>query len=268
MTHRHIRRQQGDGYTVLTLARPDIRNALTDEAMLDELVTSIDDASERILILTGEGSAFSAGGNVKAMAERSGIFAGSPSTIGESYRRSIQRLTRVMAGTDCVTIAAVNGPAVGAGFDLVLGCDLRIGSTEAWFAHTFTDLGIIPGDGGAWLLPRVVGWQRATELALTARRVDASEALALDILLEVVEPAELLDRAVSLAKSVASKPAHSVLYTKRLLRHARAMDLDAFLELSAALQAISHSEPAHAEAVDRFMERWRKQPPRDSADDQ
>ena len=84
---------------------------------------------------------------------------GDPGEIAEGYRNSIQTLTARLAHTDLVTIAAVNGAAVGAGFDLAIGCDLRIGSTKARFAHTFAKLGILPGDGGAWLLPRVVGWQ-------------------------------------------------------------------------------------------------------------
>ncbi len=268
MSRRHTRLDHRDGYAVLTLARPEIRNALTDPDMLDEIVTALRDPDADVVVITGEGTAFSAGGNVSDMAERTGIFAGPTSAIGESYRRTIQQLTLALATTDVVTIAAVNGPAVGAGFDLALGCDLRIGATSCWFAHTFIELGIIPGDGGAWLLPRVVGWQRATELALTARKVEASEAVSLDILLEAVDRADLLPRATSLAADIASKPAHSIRYTKRLLRHARQMDLEGFLDLSAALQAISHAEPSHGEAVRRYMERWRTPAPEESTDGQ
>ncbi len=244
-----------DGYGILTLARPDIRNALTGAEMLAELVTFFRSPPTGVVVVTGEGPAFSAGGNVKDMAEKEGIFAGTPAEITEGYRRTIQELTRAVYSTDAVTIAAVNGPAVGAGFDLVLGCDLRIGSSKAWFAHTFSELGIIPGDGGAWLLPRAVGWQRATELALTARRVYAAEAVDLDILLEVTEPEALLDRARALAEEIAAKPPHSVRLTKRLLRLSRTTDLEAFLELSAALQAVSHAEPDHDAAVARYLAR-------------
>lgn len=257
MSRRHTRLEVEDGYAILTLARPDVRNAITDEEMLAEVTTAINAPGAGVMIITGEGSAFSAGGNVHEMSEEVGMFAGTPAQIAESYRATIQTLTRALASTDVVTIAAVNGPAVGAGFDLALGCDLRIGSGDAWFSHTFVDLGIIPGDGGAWLLPRVVGWQRAAELALTARRVPAEEAVDLDILLEVVPSRQLLDRARRLAGVIASKPAHSVRLTKRLLRHSRGMDLDGFLEYSAALQAISHAEPAHGEAVSRFVQRWK-----------
>ncbi|MGH8926973.1 MAG: enoyl-CoA hydratase-related protein [Acidimicrobiia bacterium] len=259
MNRLHTRIDTDGGVATLTLARPEIRNALTGPEMLEEVVSAFTDppGDARVMVITGEGTAFSAGGNVKDMEERTGMFAGSPSEIVDGYRLGIQNLTRAVATTDVVTIAAVNGPAVGAGFDLVLGCDLRIGAAEAWFAHTFVDLGIIPGDGGAWLLPRVVGWQRATELSLTARRVLAEEARELDILLEVVEPGDLLPRCMELANQIAAKPAHSVHLTKMLLRHARTMDLAGFLDFSAALQAISHTEPAHTEAVARYMERWK-----------
>lgn len=243
---------------VLTLDRPETRNALTGDRMLDEIISAIDEAERDpdvvVLVITGAGTAFSAGGNVKDMESRSGLFSGDPGTIAEGYRTTIQRLTSRMSETDLVTIAAVNGPAVGAGFDLVIGCDLRIGSTKARFAHTFSKLGILPGDGGAWLLPRVVGWQRAAELSFTARTIEAHEARDLDILLDVVEPDALLPRAFGLADTIASNPVHSIRLTKRLLRHARQMDLPAFLDMTAAYQAIAHADPEHHEAVSSFLE--------------
>ena len=214
-----------------------------------------DDARVTVLVIDAEGSAFSAGGNVKDMAQRRGMFAGDPEHIVESYRRTIQSLTTTLAETDLVTIAAVNGPAVGAGFDLVLGCDLRIGGASARFAHTFVDLGILPGDGGAWLLPRVVGWQRAAELAFTARMIDADEARAMGVLLEVVADSDLAARVDDLATTIAAKPAHSLRLTKRLFRHSRTMDLPAFLDLTAALQAVAHTTEAHHAAVATYLER-------------
>jgi enoyl-CoA hydratase/carnithine racemase len=255
----HTRFEKKAAIAVLTLARPETRNAITGEEMLAELVGAIDESSKdpavSVLIVAADGPAFSAGGNVKDMAEKKGLFAGTPEEMNESYRTSIQRLTSAVLTTDLVTIAAVNGPAVGAGFDLVLGCDLRVGSTEARFAHTFIDLGIIPGDGGAWLLPRMVGWQRAAEISFTGRTVGADEAVALGILLEVVEPEQLTSRVMELAEVIAAKPSHSVRLTKRLLRHSREMDLAGFLDLSAAYQAISHHTEAHRAAVDNFVDR-------------
>ncbi len=259
MNRRHTTLVVDGAVATLTLARPDIRNAITEPEMVEEIVGALDmpPPEVRVLVLTGQGTAFSAGGNVHDMGRRAGMFSGTPYEIAEAYRTTIQRLTRSVLSTDIVTIAAVNGPAVGAGFDLVLACDLRIGTSRAWFAHTFIDLGIIPGDGGAWLLPRVVGWQHAAEIAFTARRVEAAEAADLDILLEVVEPDGLVERVKRLATEIAAKPAHSLRLTKRLLRSARSMDLEGFLELSAALQAMSHAQPEHEDAVERFLERWR-----------
>lgn len=240
---------------LLVLNEPETRNALTGVEMLDAIVSSIEMAATeaQALVITGAGTAFSAGGNIKDMAARKGLFAGTPEEILEGYRASIQRLTRTLADTDLVTIAAVNGPAVGAGFDLVLGCDLRLGSPAARFSHSFVDLGIIPGDGGAWLLARQLGWQRAAEISFTGRAVDAEEAVRLGILLEVTD--DVVARAQELATSIAQKPSHSVRLTKRLLRHARSMDLDGFLEYSAALQAISHHTDAHRGAVAHYVER-------------
>ena len=255
----HTRYLAEGGVAWLTLDRPEIRNAITGQEMLSEMVSAIEtaesDPTVSVLIITGEGSAFSAGGNVTDMAERTGMFAGDTEAVAEAYRSGIQRLTTALLSSDLVLVAAVNGPAVGAGFDLALACDLRIGAGTARFAHTFVDLGILPGDGGAWLLPRVVGWQRAAELAFTARVVDAEEALRLGILLEVVESGRLMDRAGELGRLIASKPAHSVRLTKRLLRHARSVDLPAFLDLTAAYQAIAHSTQGHADAVAEFARR-------------
>jgi len=118
-----------DGVARVTLAAPEVRNAITGEEMLDSLLDALDiaeqDADVAVVVIDADGPAFSAGGNVKDMAGKQGLFAGSPAELTERYRDTIQQLTRFMATTDLVTVAAVNGAAVGAGFDLVLGCDLR-----------------------------------------------------------------------------------------------------------------------------------------------
>jgi enoyl-CoA hydratase/carnithine racemase len=247
------------GVTTITLAEPEIRNAITGADMLEDLLDALDeaeaDAAVAVVVIDAEGPAFSAGGNVKDMAARQGLFSGSPSEMVEKYRDTIQQLTRFLATTDLVTIASVDGPAVGAGFDLVLGCDLRFGSRNARFAHTFIEMGIIPGDGGAWLLPRVVGWQRATELALTARFITAAEAEKYGVLLEVVPDDKLAARVDEVARTIASKSFPAVTLAKRLLRQSRTMDLDGFLEFSAALQAIAHTTPEHETAVADYVER-------------
>lgn len=248
-----------DAITRITLADPDTRNAITDEATIEDLLDALHDAETDpdvvVAVIDAEGPAFSSGGNVKDMAAGEGLFAGSPAEQVEAYRATIQQLTRFLATTDLVTIASVNGPAVGAGFDLVLGCDLRFGSRNARFAHTFIEMGIVPGDGGAWLLPRVVGWQRATELALTARFITSAEAEKYGVLAEVVPEDKLDSRVMEVARIIASKPVPAVIMAKRLLRQARSMDLDGFLEFSAALQAVAHTTPEHVTAVADYVER-------------
>lgn len=254
-----IRTSRDEGIARITLADPTTRNALTGEEMIEAILDALDEAEgdtgTLVVVIDAEGPAFSSGGNVKDMVAREGLFAGSPAEMTEGYRATIQQLTRLLATTDLVTIAAVNGPAVGAGFDLVLGCDLRFGSRKASFAHTFIEMGIIPGDGGAWLLPRVVGWQRATELALTARFITAAEAESYGVLLEVVPEDRLEARVMEVARTIASKPRPAVVMAKRLLRQARTMDLDGFLELSAALQAIAHTTSEHETAAADYVER-------------
>jgi enoyl-CoA hydratase/carnithine racemase len=258
-----IKTKSDAGVMTITLAEPEIRNAITGVDMLEDLLDALDEAETdpevTVAVIDAEGPAFSAGGNVKDMAAREGLFSGSPAELIEKYRDTIQQLTRFLATTDLVTIASVDGPAVGAGFDLVLGCDLRFGSRNARFAHTFIEMGIIPGDGGAWLLPRVVGWQRATELALTARFITAAEAERYGVLLEVVPGDKLESRVDEVARTIASKPRPAVVLAKRLLRQARSMDLDGFLEFSAALQAIAHTTPEHETAVADYLERLQNQ---------
>lgn len=243
----------------LTFNRDDVRNALTGTAIAEDIVNTVNwcDASDRVsvLILTGAGSAFSSGGNVKEMQEKSGIFAGTPAAIQERYRRGIQQIPLAISRVDVPLVAAVNGPAIGAGFDLACMCDLRIASERAVVGETFVNLGIIPGDGGAWFLQRLVGYQRAAELAFSGRLVKAEEALQLGIFLEVVEPEQLMERAQALAAEIASKPPNALRLTKRLMKLAQRTDLADFLETSSAFQAVSHHTSDHIEAINALLEK-------------
>jgi enoyl-CoA hydratase/carnithine racemase len=244
---------------MLTLNRDDLRNALTGTALVEEIlqildwVNRVDDVS--VLVLTGAGSAFSSGGNVREMSERKGIFGGSVQQIQDQYRRGIQRIPLAMEAAEVPVIAAINGPAIGAGFDLACMCDLRLASGSAVMGETFVNLGIIPGDGGAWFLQRLVGYQRAAELTLTGRLISAQEALGLGILLEVTEPDQLLGRAMELAGQIAAKPPRSVRMTKRLLKYAQRGTLPDFLDLCACFQGMAHHTDDHVEAVAAFLEK-------------
>jgi enoyl-CoA hydratase/carnithine racemase len=243
----------------LTLNRDDVRNALTGTALIDDIVAvarwvnHCDEVS--VLLITGAGSAFSSGGNVKDMAERGGDFAGNVAEVATRYRQGIQRIPLALHDVEVPIIAAVNGPAIGAGFDLANMADIRIASEKARFGETFLNLGIIPGDGGAWFMQRQIGYQRAFELTLSGRIIDAAEALALGVVLEVVPPADLLTRAMAHAARFAAQPPKALRLTKRLMKQAQRMELKDFLDLCAVFQGMCHNEPEHLEAVRRFLER-------------
>lgn len=252
--------QERHGHVLLlTMSSPETRNALTsDEQFADFEATCAavnDDMSVRVVVLTGEGSAFCAGGNVKDMRDRTGLFSGDPFDQAEAYRKGIQRIPRAIYALNVPVIAAVNGPAVGAGCDLATMCDIRIASEKAMFAESFVKLGIIPGDGGAWFLPRAVGYSNACKMAFSGDPVRAPEALSMGLVSEVVAPEQLLERALELAQSIASNPPHAVRLTKQLMRASEKSSLDELLDKSASFQALCHAEPDHAEAVLAFFDK-------------
>ncbi len=249
--------QQAGAVVTLTLNNPEERNALSTAEQWTELVAACERAgsemSVRALVLTGAGSAFCAGGNVKDMRDKKGIAAGSPYEIREGYRTGIQRIPLALYNLDVPTIAAVNGPAIGAGCDLACMCDIRIASSTAKFAESFVKLGIIPGDGGAWLLPRVVGMSKAAELTFTGDTINAEEALACGLVSRVVAPDQLLATATALAEKIAANPGPALRMAKRLLREGQHMRMESLLEMSAAFQALAHHTPEHDAAVAAFL---------------
>lgn len=254
-----VKFEQAGAVVTLTLDRPDERNALSTQAQWDELVACCErvqaDQTVKVVILTGAGSAFSAGGNVKDMRDKKGIAGGTPYQIAQGYAGGIQRIPLALHGLDVPTIAAVNGPAVGAGCDLACMCDIRIASDKARFAESFVKLGIIPGDGGAWLLQRAIGYQRAAELSFTGDMIDAATALSIGLVSKVVPHDTLMDAARELAGRIAGNPAPALRMAKRLLRQAQTSRLDETLQLSAALQALAHHTSEHDAAVAAFFDK-------------
>lgn len=246
----------------LTLNRHDVRNALTGTHLIDDIVATaewINNADEiSVLVMTGAGTAFSAGGNIRDMAERSGDFAGSVAECEQSYRRGIQRIPLALQAVEVPIIAAINGPAIGAGFDLACMADLRIASEKARFGETFLNLGIIPGDGGAWLLQRLIGYQRAFELTLTGRIIDANEARDLGVVMEVTASDQLLSSVMDLASRIASQPPKATRLTKRLMKMSQRMELKDFLDLCAVFQGMCHNEPEHLDAVTLMLSSMNK----------
>jgi enoyl-CoA hydratase/carnithine racemase len=251
--------EQDGAVVTLTINRPEDRNALAGDdlfAAFEEACNRINrDLSVRAVILTGAGKGFSSGGNVKQMRDREGIFAGSAGEVRANYHHGIQRIPRALWELDVPTIAAVNGPAIGAGCDLACMCDIRIASETAVFAESFVKLGIIPGDGGAWLLPRVVGLSRACEMAFTGDGIDAQTALSYGLVSRVVPAGELLPAARELAARIAANPPQAVRWTKRLIREGMNTTLPALLQLSAAFQDMAHHTADHREAIAAFFEK-------------
>lgn len=250
--------KQAGHLVTLTMNEPERRNPLTGNSAVAEFLGAFerihDDHGVRAVILTGAGTAFSSGGDVRNM-QRQANGEVSGMQIRHDYRTGIQRLPLALFNLEVPVIAAVNGAAIGAGLDLACMCDVRIASEKAKFAESFVKLGIIPGDGGAWLLPRLVGLSRASEMMFTGDTIDARQAEQWGLVSKVVAQEHLMDAANELAARMAANPGHAVRLAKRLLREAMHTRLDTLLELSAAFQALSHQTDDHREAVSAFLEK-------------
>ncbi|MCC6209574.1 MAG: crotonase/enoyl-CoA hydratase family protein [Burkholderiales bacterium] len=249
-----------DGAVVtLTLNAPEVRNAISGADMIDALEAACArmnaDMSVRAAILTGAGSAFSSGGNVKKMHGGGGLASSLAAQTRRNYKLGIQRIPLAFDRLEVPVIAAVNGPAIGAGCDLACMCDVRIAAPGARFAESFVKLGIVPGDGGAWLLPRVVGYSKACEMAFTGDMLSAEEALACGLVSRIVPAGELIVEARKLAGRIAANPPHAVRMTKRLIREGQNVQLATLLELSAGMQALAHATADHKEAVAAFVDK-------------
>lgn len=249
----YVTYEQDGPIVTLTLNAPEKRNAISSFSDCDAVVAAAHrinrDRSVRAVILTGAGTAFCAGGDLKAMRDRRGIIEGSHADLRENYRRGVQAMANALYDCDAPTIAAVNGPAIGLGLDVACMCDMRIASEKASFAESFVKVGIVPGDGGAWLLPRVVGMSVACEMSFTGDVLNAQEAKEVRLVSRVVPHEELMDAARALAGRIAANPPEMVRMTKRLLREGQHTRLSTLLEMSAAFQALAHSTEDHKEAL-------------------
>lgn len=249
-----------DGHVAtLTLNAPETRNALTDQDMMDAIVDAMarinGDMSIRCAILTGAGKAFSSGGNLKDMRDRSSIFAGNALEIRNAYKSGIQKVARAVWDCEVPMIAAVNGPAYGAGCDLTCMCDIRLCSDNAVFAENFARVGLIAGDGGAWLLPRQIGLSRAAEMTFTGEPISAQLAAEWGLVSKVTTAEDLLPEARSLAQRIAYNPPQQLRLNKRLLREGMNLRLDQLLEMAAIYQGECHQTEDHDEAVNALLER-------------
>ncbi|WP_076997988.1 crotonase/enoyl-CoA hydratase family protein [Variovorax sp. KK3] len=256
MTAPFVERSDEGAIAVLRLNRPETRNALGGADTIAALVDAIDelrrDPSVKVMVLTGNGPAFCAGGNLDEVRIAAEAARSAPADARRAFDEGIQRIPMAFERLEVPTIAAVNGPAMGAGCDLACMCDMRIAAQSASFAESFVKLGLVPGDGGAWLLPRVVGLAHAFELSLTGDAIDAAEALRIGLVSRVVEDDQLMPAALELARRIARHPGAAVRMGKRLILEGLHTRLDTSLQLSAALQVIAQQSPEHIELLARM----------------
>ena len=255
-----IRYEQQGRVVTLTMSRPEERNAIGSHADCEALVDAVEraaaDPEVAVLVLTGAGSAFSAGGNLKGMRDRDGIGPlASPLATRGNYRRGVQRIPLALWNCEVPTIAAINGHAIGVGLDLACMCDMRIAAQGVKLAASFIKMGIVPGDGGAYVLPRAVGWSTAAEMMFTGEPIDSAQALACGLVSRIVPGDALMDETRALAQRIAANPPQTLRLVKRLLREAQHARLDEVLQLSAAFQALAHETADHREALAAFADK-------------
>ena len=244
---------------LITLNRPDARNALSDQltpALRRMIRRCGDDSSVGALLITGAGAAFCAGGDVKSMGRSDAAKAGAPIDERVADLRIKQRtLTGALAGLRKPTLAALPGPAAGAGLALALACDIRIAAESAVMTTGYARIGLTGDYGIAWLLTRLVGTSRARELMFLSERVDARRCEALGLVNRVIADAELRDVAFALARSLAEGPSQAYARMKDNLDHALTTDLLDSMDQEAAYMVRSARTTDHKEAVRAFIDK-------------
>ncbi len=253
-----IRYQVDGGVATITLNRPDKLNAFTDE-MLKALEASLEEAERdeavRCLVITGAGRGFSAGQDLSAVRDRD---RSGGMSFREHLEKTYNRVISRIRSMEKPVVAAVNGVAAGAGASLALACDLRICAEEARFIQSFIGVGLVPDSGSTFFLPRMVGFPRAFELAITAEKLGARDALELGMVNRVVPAGELATTVAEYAGKLAQAPTRAIGLTKRAMNRAMTGSLDDALAYEAQLQEIAGRSEDHAEGVAAFLE---KRPP-------
>lgn len=229
-----MRVERQDEISFVTIDRPERRNAL-DSTAAGALAEAITEAGEsaRVVVLTGAGEAFCAGGDLNELERWSTLDA---DEVGRALYGSFQAMVRAIRSSSAVVIAAINGAAVGAGMDLALACDLRVAAEGAKLGQVWVRLGVIPGTGGAWLTQALAGPTRAAELLLTGELITAEQALEVGLVNRVVPGNRLLDEARALAGRILSNPPDGVAANKRAMIAATDAAVEAALAHAAEIQ--------------------------------
>jgi enoyl-CoA hydratase/carnithine racemase len=241
-----------DGVATLTLNRPHRRNAI-DAGLLagcvDGLRRAHVDDDVRVVLVTGAGSAFCAGGDVDAFGHEM-----TPSEQKRFLFETVFEVARTLEVIDKPVIAMVNGHAMGAGLDLALMCDLRFAAEDAKLGEAYIKVGVAPGDGGAWLLPRLVGTARALDLLWTGRAVSGTEAAAMGMV-NAAFPADRLEHETRrYARALAHGPLEAIRVTKRAVYQAAQVDLRTHVDLMSSHMAVLRASPDFAEGVAALRE--------------
>jgi enoyl-CoA hydratase/carnithine racemase len=241
---------------LLTLSRPDARNALDDPARL-ALIAACErlaaDPQVRAIVLTGAGSAFCAGGDIRAMGQRLETEPGAIAAAGWASQALTQKVISTIARLPKPTIAAVNGAAAGLGCDLALACDLVIAGPRAGFAMSYIRMGLVPDGGGLYFLPRRVGLPRARELVYSGRTVRQEEALAIGLADRAGGAETLIDEAIAWATELSSGSALALALGKTILDSALDSSLEQVFERGRTAQAMCYTTDAHRDAVEGFL---------------
>jgi 2-(1,2-epoxy-1,2-dihydrophenyl)acetyl-CoA isomerase len=257
--YQHLLVDRRDGVTMITLNRPEVLNSF-NRRMADELVAALDvareDAAVRAVLLTGSGRAFCAGQDLAEVLPREGRPA---PDLGDVVRVQYNPIIRAIRWLEKPVVCAVNGVAAGAGANLALACDITIAAEGASFIQSFTKIGLIPDSGGTFILPRIVGLQRAAALAMLGDKLSAEKALEWGLVYECVPPARLLEVAREIATRLAAMPTRALGLTKRGFNAGLANGLDTQIELEEELQREAGRTQDYAEGVRAFTE---KRPPR------
>lgn len=257
-----------EGIATITLNRPDARNAFSMkmiEAWIKALEEVRDNDEIRVLVLTGNGLAFCAGGDIKSMKAGKGFLdltgyedmdiSSTSLARKNSLWKYVQRIPLLMEEIDKPTIAAVNGDAIGAGLDMALQCDFRIASELARFGEGYVKVGIVPGDGGGYLLPRLIGIDKALDLLLTGRIIDAEEASQIGLITRKVQHDQLMEEAYKLANQLASGPQTAMRLIKRTVYQGLKTDLRTSLDMVSSFMGIVTEHPDYQEGLNAIIEK-------------
>lgn len=244
-----------DTIATLTLNRPEKLNAFTND-MLHGLVATLDECDERddvrAVILTGAGRGFCSGGDIGTMGEAAD---NRPHVTKDRIWRDVQAFPKRLARFEKPIIAAVNGVATGGGMDLALACDFRVAAQSARFAETYAKIGLLPGGGGAYFLPRLVGAARALELLWTAEFIDAEQALEFGLVNHVYPDGDLMTEARKIASRIATMPPNSIRLIKRAVYQGLETDMTTAFDLISSHIAVARAGADHPEAINAFREK-------------